>query len=106
MGAKNLWDEICVQIRSEHPLTESYQDHVRKRLSALMPALRSAERLALWFDSYPAECFQADEDRVSIDQAIASAAEEDQLIDHVMSAHVMPVICNYQNKRIREITGE
>jgi hypothetical protein len=100
-GMPNLWEEMCVQVREEHPLTEMYLDHARKRLDPLVRALSSRERFALWLGSYDSEGVRDSDEAVSLTLALARA-DPDDLTRRFVHEEVTPLLWNYETKRIRE----
>ena len=103
-GVANLWDEICVQTQTNSCLYELYVDHVKDVLKTLIAGLTSVERLAVWLSTYAGECYQQDAEEQTFDSALRSVSDSD------IAKHVTPKVfgeaMNYENRRIREMTGQ
>lgn len=56
-GMKNLWDEICVQTRTDSAWSDSYVDFMRPKLEAIIASLHRHEQMALWLQTYAGQCF-------------------------------------------------
>ena len=102
-GAANLWDEICVQTQTDSDYSEAYKDHVEGLLLTLAAGLTLVERLAVWLRTYAGECYQQDMEGQTFDPAVLSVSDRD------IARHVLPDMLyeamNYENRRIREMTG-
>lgn len=101
-GLKSLWEEICVAIRSDHPMTERYQDHLVSRMTILIDALPMTQQFMLWVMVH---------DEAPDDAAFPSRNPEQWPIDtqkiarRVVASHVMDECMNYDNARIRAAEG-
>ena len=51
-GLKNLWEEICIAIRIEHPMRSLYESHLQDHLNALVKALPAIDQQTLWLTTY------------------------------------------------------
>jgi len=47
-GFKNLWEEICIAVRQDHPLRGMYEDHLETHLTDLVVALPVIDQQTLW----------------------------------------------------------
>lgn len=101
-GLNSLWDEICLAVRSDHPMTETYRGHLIKHLTALIEALPAIQRQMLWVAVH--------------DEAPDTTAFPDRCPDkwplipsliarRVVASHVMFECANYENARIRAAEG-
>jgi hypothetical protein len=104
-GAANLWDEICLQTRRESILDELYAEDIARRLNALVGELPDLERLALWLQTYNGEVWVEHNHDLDFVAAMLAVSDND-ITNYVMSEHVDYERMNYENKRIRELTGE
>ena len=101
-GLKNLWEEICLAIRSDHSMTEGYQNHLVERLTTLIDAVPLTQRFMLWVMVH---------DEAPDDAAFPSRNPEQWPIDtrkmarRIVASHVMDQCMNYQNTRIRAAEG-
>lgn len=49
-GLENIWEEICVQVQSEHSFYwNAYDEIVRSRITGYVNVLKGHEKLALWY---------------------------------------------------------
>lgn len=104
-GAANLWDEVCVHTRRESPWADVHRDEVEKKLVELVGELATAERVALWLATFNGQCLIQSEDEVSLTDLIP-AVREQEIVSHLLSKHVAYEMMNYDNARIRKMTGE
>lgn len=51
-GLKNLWEEICIAIRTDHPMRGLYESHLQDHLNTLIMALPAFDQQTLWLMSY------------------------------------------------------
>lgn len=51
-GLKNLWEEICIAIRTDHPMRNHYEFQMEDHLNALITALPAIELQTLWLTTY------------------------------------------------------
>lgn len=103
-GAKNLWDEICVQARRDSVFWELYGDEVERRLAPLVAGLKTADRLALWLETYAGECLAEDEEPVELATVVNAIKDAD--IVRVLRSRMTDEAMNYSNAWIRDATGE
>lgn len=52
-GLKNLWEEICIAIRNDHPMKSLYEAHLQNHLNDLVMALPAIDQQTLWLVTYP-----------------------------------------------------
>ena len=104
-GAINLWEEICVQTRWGSPLLNTYASEMEKRLRPLVDQLSTADRMTVWLETDDGECMIDDDEIVGFDRVLA-AVNTDQIVGHIIRAYVMTEAMNFQNARIRMMTGE
>lgn len=102
-GAANLWDEICVQTQTNSDYVEAYKDHVARLLPILIAGLTPIERLAVWLRSYAGECYQYDKERPAFDPSSPLFSDRD--IENYLLSEVFQEAMNYENRRIRNMTG-
>ena len=99
---RNLWEEICLAMRSDHPMAEMYRQHMVDRLASLVAALPPLEQQILWL---------AVNDEDEQPQAYPSKRPEQWPIDasriarYVCEQDVMYECFNYDNARIRACEG-
>jgi hypothetical protein len=102
-GAANLWDEICVQFQQDSDWIELCKEHIFKRLEVLVEKLSDEERLSLWLSTYWGECYleYPEFERFNPEDVPVSSSQ--------IAKHLIDAVCyeamNYQNKRIRLLTG-
>jgi hypothetical protein len=104
-GARNLWEEICIQVRRESALLELYEIELTSRLEALLVDLTWIERVSIWLCTYGGEVFAGRLENNRLD-ALLEAVAEDEIVRHVLHEHVDCEAQNYTNGRIRRLTGE
>ena len=103
-GVANLWDEICVQFQndSDH-FIESYKGIICKRLEVLVETLPEEERLSLWLSTYWGECY------LEYPEFDTFNPKDVPVSNSEIAKHLTDVVCNeamnYENKRIRMLTG-
>jgi hypothetical protein len=102
-GARNLWDEICVQIRTESDLTDMYVLEMEKHLRPILTSLPEIDRVAIWLCAGENYRFE-DYDETGDFDAASAAITEHTLVGHILSAHVMGEAWNYENAAIRRMT--
>ena len=51
-GLNNLWDEICIAIRTEHPMRDLYESLLADKLNALVMALPALDQQTVWLTTY------------------------------------------------------
>lgn len=99
---RNLWEEICLAMRSDHPMSEVYRQHMLERLTPMVAALPALEQQILWL------LVNDEEDEA---QAYPSRRPEQWPIDvsriarYVCAEDVMYECVNYDNARIRACEG-
>lgn len=104
-GARNLWDEICVQTRSEHPFAEAYCDEIIRHLVALVAGLADPERAGIWLQTYAAEALVHDDESHGLN-AILAAVNDNDIARYLLDEHLTYEMWNYTNAWIRDATGE
>jgi len=102
-GMKNLWDEICVQTRTDSAWSDSYVDFMMPKLEAIIASLHRHEQMALWLQTYAGQCFMDDCEDGRDCYATAPVSTE-EIARHLMSEEVMYLAWNYENSRIRAAT--
>jgi hypothetical protein len=99
---QNLWEEICVGVRSDHPLVDAYCRHLEQHLMPLVCALPVLEQQLLWAHMH---------DDVDDPTVYPSSLPEDWPLDlpgitrYILNEHVMYQCWNYENARIRAAEG-
>lgn len=99
---RNLWEEICLAMRSDHPMSEMYRQHMLDRLTPMVAALPALEQQILWL------LVNDEEDEA---QAYPSRRPEQWPIDaariarYVCAEDVMYACVNYDNAHIRGCEG-
>ena len=99
---RNLWEEICLAMRSDHPMRGAYQGHMTDHLTRMVVALPPLEQQILWLMV---------NDEVNDPQAYPSARPDQWPLDarriagHVFAEDVMYECINYDNARIRACEG-
>jgi hypothetical protein len=104
-GVANLWEEICVQTRRESFLDKLYVEELAGRLNVLVGELSNIERLVLWLQTDNGEMWVEDNSNAGFETALLAVSDRDS-VNHVMKEHVDYECWNYENKRIRDFTGE
>jgi len=104
-GARNLWDEICLQFRQETPWWALYEAHIEACLRPLLVDLSDVERVSVWLCVGDCDFY---EQRAVIGRIGAAllAIDDDELVRHVIHEHVTYEAMNYENKFIRTATGQ
>lgn len=103
-GAQNLWDEICIQTQNDDsPFSELYSEHIEKLLEKLAEQLSETERVALWLVTYSGECLLDTPGfglKIPKDMPVKNLEIARHLVQSVLNEAM-----NYENKRIRALTG-
>ena len=102
-GPANLWDEICVQSQTNSDYLEMYKDQVERFLIDLAAGMTQVERLAVWLRTYAGECYQYDTKRPDFDPAAPPVTDRD--IEKYLLSEVFQEAMDYENRRIRAMTG-
>lgn len=102
-GAANLWDEICIQTQTDSYYSEMYKDHLEGWLVTMAAEMPRLERLAMWLKTYAGECYEQDIEGQAFDPAAIPVSDKD-IAKHVLP-DVMYEAMNYENRRIRNMTG-
>jgi hypothetical protein len=99
---RNLWEEICLAMRSDHPMCEAYRQRMLDHLAPMVAALPMVEQQVLWLMV---------NDEEDSELAFPSKHPERWPIDtgriarHVCAVDVMYECANYDNARIRACEG-
>lgn len=104
-GARNLWDEICVQTRQESSFSEAYRDEVVRYLGRIVAMLPQSERVVLWVNTYAAEMLGREGDSPNLSE-ILEAINDSDIVRYVLDEHLNYEMWNYSNAWIRSATGE
>lgn len=103
-GPANLWDEICVQSQTNSAYLEIYKDQVERFLIDLAAGTTQVEQLAVWLRTYAGECYLQDmKDRTFNPAAVPVSDKE--IAKHVLPDLFYDEAMNYENRRIRAMTG-
>lgn len=104
-GARNLWNEICVQTRQESSFSEAYRDEVVRHLGRIVAVLPQSERVILWLNTYAGKTLGRDGDSPSLSEILAAIKDSD-IVSYVLDEHLNYEMWNYSNAWIRSATGE
>ena len=101
-GARNLWEEICIQARQDSVWWNQYEAYIEACLRPLLVDLSDVERVSVWL--CVGDCYFYEERALigRIDSAL-SAIDDDELVQHVIREHVAHEAMNYENKFLRSI---
>jgi len=103
-GALNLWDEVCIQARRDSPWLDRYKDEIADRLEPLVITLSGADKLMLWLESGPGEIALAETDESTI-TLLAGRVKVRDIVDYLITDHLTSEMLDYDNGRIRTLTG-
>lgn len=103
-GPANLWDEICVQSQTNSDYLEMYKDQVERFLIDLAAGMTQVERLAVWLRTYAGECYLQDMEEQAFTPAAVPVSDK-EIAKHVLPDLFYDEAMNYENRRIRAMTG-
>ncbi len=101
-GLRNLWEEICLAIRSGHPMSEMCQDHMLSHLTSLVKELPPLQQQTLWvaMNDDP-----EDERAYPSNKPASWPVDEKTIARFVLAEDVLYECANYDNARIRAHEG-
>jgi hypothetical protein len=113
-GFKNLWEEICIVIRSDHPLKDSYESHLKEHLNDLVMALPAIDQQTLWLMTYPGTDYAMSPEWLPDLPPTSLSPSRDpkdwpvntrEIAAEIFHDQVLDECVNYENARIRAYEG-
>lgn len=114
-GLKNLWEEICIAIRTDHPMRDLYESHLETHLTALVLALPVLDQQTLWLTTYEGTKYANSPDWTPGEEHSTtpwpSLKPSEWPLDirkvaiEIINDDVLYECVNYDNKRIRAYEG-
>lgn len=113
-GLKNLWEEICIAMRDDHPLKDRYEDHLKNHLEGLIQALPALDQQTLWLLARTGDEFLIDADDLKWPDQVPRwetlqpsdwPLDTRRLAIDIIHDDVLYECYNYDNARIRAYEG-
>lgn len=97
-GLKNPWDEICVQVQSEH--SHAWNAYLHTSRGVIRTALRKLaphERYALWLQTKAGIARSEDDEG----ERTADSETESDIVEYLLEQYLLPAAEDWSNARIR-----
>ena len=113
-GLKNLWEEICIAIRIDHPMRNLYESHLEDHLNALVMALPAIDQQTLWLMTYQGTEYATSPEWIPGEQPSLPGpslkpsewpVDTRKVATEIINDDVLYECVNYDNARIRTYEG-
>lgn len=113
-GLKNLWEEICIAIRTEHLLKDVYLSHLENHLNALIEELPALDQRTLWLMTYQGTEYATTPEKIlgeEPDKPCPSLKPSEwpvhtrKVAVEIINEDILHECFNYDNARIRAYEG-